>query len=83
MTCFTNSSTCESGSKNQSTYKNSQSKRGRGFKRGYTQKATDLTGEPTSPCAAKRNVATAAKEEEIHYLTLKRTRKGDSVPSSA
>jgi len=26
----------------------SQSKRGRGFKRGYTQKATDLTGEPTS-----------------------------------
>lgn len=41
---------------------------------GYTQKATDLTGEPTSPCAAKRNVATAAKEAALNFLTLQRTR---------
>ena len=31
----------------------------KGSGHGYTHKATDLTGEPTSPCASKRNVATA------------------------
>jgi hypothetical protein len=48
--------------------------KGAGIQFGYTHKATDLTGEPTSPCAAKRNVATAAKEAAFHFLTLKITR---------